>query len=117
MALTLGSLSRRKFEHNVQFPVGFAQRYDLAEEFDRVLAGVTCGGFAVDLAGFGVQGGVERERAVAFVLEATAFGTTGRQRQDSIAAVESLNGSLLIDAEDRGMARITATTIQRVARY
>ena len=60
---------------------------------------------ALDLAGLGVQRGVERERAVALVLEAVTFGAAGRQRQHPIAPVQRLNRRLFIDAEDGGVTR------------
>ena len=53
----------------------------------------------------GLQGGVERERPVADVLEAVSLGAAGRQRQNGIAAVEGLNRGLFIDAEDGRMLR------------
>src|SRR5208282_4019732 len=50
-------------------------------------------------AGGGIEGRIQGERAVAVVLEAVAFGASGRERQDGIETIQGLNGGLLIDAE------------------
>jgi len=39
------------------------------------------------------------------VLKAVAFSAAGRKREDGIEPIQSLNGSLLIQAENRGMLR------------
>ena len=62
------------------------------------------GGLAVDWAGLGVQGGIERESAVALVLETVALSPPRRQRQDAVAAVERLDGRGFIHAKHSGMA-------------
>ena len=68
-------------------------------EFGRGVAG---GRLAQDdLAGLGVEGGVQRERAVPVVLEAMALGASRRQRQHRVLAIQRLNRSLLIHAEHR----------------
>ena len=63
------------------------------------------GGLAQHLAGLGVEGGVQRQRAVPEVLEAMALGAPGRQRQHRILAVQRLDRGLLVHAEHRRMLR------------
>ena len=63
------------------------------------------GGLAQHLAGLGVEGRVQRQRAVAVVLEAMALGAPRRQRQHRILAVQRLDRGLLVDAEHRRVLR------------
>src|ERR1700740_1053197 len=68
--------------------------------------------------GGGFQRGVQGKRAVAVIFEAVALGAAGRKRQDWIEPIQSLNGSLLIDAENRCMLRrvqIQADDVSRLA--
>ena len=77
--------------------------HDVGQERDELGRGVPRGGLAQHLAGLGVEGGVQRQRAVAVVLEAVPLGAPGRQRQHRILAIQRLDGRLLIDAEHRRM--------------
>ena len=63
------------------------------------------GGLTQDLAAFGVERSVERERAVPIVLEAVALGPPRAKRQHRVEAIERLDGSLLVDTEHRGVLR------------
>ena len=101
----LGLVRREVVQNDVDLPVRFATGDDLAEKVDEFSAGVARGGFALDRAGLGVQRRVQRQRAVALVLEAVPFGAAGGQRQHAVAAVKSLNRRLFVDREDRGVAR------------
>src|ERR1700743_2614904 len=68
--------------------------------------------------GGGFQRGVQGKRAVAVIFEAVALGAARRKRQDWIEPIQSLNGSLLIDAENRCMLRrvqIQADDVSRLA--
>jgi len=60
---------------------------------------VARGGFAQDLSAGNLQGGVERERAMAEIRKAVALGTPGRKGQNWIEPIESLNGALFIHTE------------------
>ena len=58
-------------------------------------------GLSVDRAGPGIESGVERQRAVADVLESVALSPAWGERQDRILAVECFDCGLLVHAEDR----------------
>src|SRR6516162_11914163 len=63
------------------------------------------GGFGEHRAGASVKRRVKRQRAVTIVFETVAFQASGRQRQHRIEPVESLDGTLLVDAEHRRVLR------------
>ena len=79
---------------------GGGQLFQKAHELG---AGMARGGFAQNMPRPGVESSVERERAVTKILEAVAFGTTGRERQNGIKPVQGLNGCLFVDTEHRRM--------------
>jgi hypothetical protein len=54
---------------------------------------------------------------VAVVLEAVAFGASGRERQDGIETIQSLNGGLLIDAEHGRVLRRAQIEAEDVGRF
>ena len=62
-------------------------------------------GLTQDLAAFGVERGIERERAMPIVLEAVAFGPPRAKRQHRVEAIKGLNRGLLIDTEHRSVLR------------
>src|SRR6202045_5019068 len=62
-------------------------------------------GLTQDLAAFGVERSVERERAMPIVLKAVALGPPGAKRQYRVEAIEGLNRGLLIDTEHRSVLR------------
>ena len=76
----------------------------LAEESNKLFTGVAGSRFAQHFAGFCVQGGIQRERAVTIVLETMALGPAGRERQQGIKTIQSLNGSLFVDAKKQRRA-------------
>src|SRR5262249_57108511 len=72
-----------------------------------ILKGVAPSRFPQDLPGAGVEGSIKRERAVAKVFKTVSFGSSGRERQDWILAVQCLNGRFLIHRENcRVLGRI-----------
>jgi hypothetical protein len=92
-------------ENDVNLLPRRAQGYDFLEKGNELAAGVAGGGFAVDAAGGCIERGVQGKRAVALVLEAVAFGASGRERQDGIETIQGLNGGLFIDAKHGGVLR------------
>src|SRR2546421_6255004 len=74
-----------------------------SQEGDELLGGMPGSSPPDHLAGLGVERGVQGEGASADVLEAVALEAPGRQRQDGIAAIEGLNGGLLVQAEYDGV--------------
>src|ERR1039457_6898735 len=76
-----------------------AQGYNLLQKGDELTAGMAGSGLSVNATGGGIQCRIQGERAVPVVLETVAFGASRRQRQDGIETIQSLNGSLFIDAE------------------
>lgn len=72
-------LVRRKVvEDDVDLAPGLARADHLLEEVDELSTGVAPSRLALHLAGFGVERRIERQCAVALVLEAVAFGAAGR---------------------------------------
>src|ERR1035437_3515223 len=72
-----------------------AQGYDLLQKGHELVAGVASGSFAVNATGGGIERRIQGERSVPVVLEAVAFGTSRRERQDGIETIQGLNGGLL----------------------
>jgi hypothetical protein len=91
------------------------RRNDLFQKPDEFIARVPHRGFADDCARLGLQGGVERERPMAHVLEAMALGAARRQWQNGIAAVERLHPGLFVGAKDRRMLRLIRRRFARPA--
>jgi hypothetical protein len=81
------------------------QRNHLAQESHKLPGGMVGRGLTQDLAAFGVERGIERERAMPIVLEAVALGPPGAKRQHRVEAIEGLNRGLLIDTEHRSVLR------------
>ena len=75
------------------------------QEGHKLLAGVASGGLAMNLAGLSVERGVERESAVADVLETVPLRPAGRQGQNRIFAVQRLDSRFLVHAKHHGMLR------------
>jgi len=65
--------------------------HDVGEECDELRGSVPLCSFAQHLAGLGVEGGVQRERAVTEVLKAVPLGPARGERQDGIFAIQGLN--------------------------
>ena len=87
----------------VDFLAGGLCGYDLLEKADKLLAGVTAGGAAEDLAALGLEGGVKGEGAVTEILKPMTLGPSRRERQHRIEPVEGLDGGLFVHAEDGAM--------------
>jgi hypothetical protein len=66
---------------------------------DELFAPVTSSGLADDLAGAGIEGGVQGEDAVSVVFETVAFSVSRGHGKNRIEPVEGLDVSLLINAE------------------
>jgi hypothetical protein len=78
---------------------------DVGEERDELRGSMAGRSLAEHLNGFGVELGVQRQRAVSEVPKAVALGTARRDWQNRILAVERLDGCLLIDAKHPRMCR------------
>ena len=72
---------------------------EAGKEGDELLAGVSRCGPAEDLTGRGVERCIERQGAVAHVLEAVSFRASWGERQDRVAPIERLDGRLFIETE------------------
>ena len=88
----LGFMSREIIQDDVNLPAPGAQRDDFLEEGEEVAAGMASAGFAVNPAGGGVQGCVQRECSVTEVFEPVAFGPSRREGQNRIEPIQRLNG-------------------------
>src|SRR5271155_6099589 len=78
---------------------------DTVREIEYWFSHMVGSGLTQDLAAFGVECSIERERAMPIVLKAVALGPPGAKRQYRVEAIEGLNRGLLIDTEHRGVLR------------
>ncbi len=63
-------------------------------------AGAADAGLANDFAATGMECRVQRQRAVTVILKAVSFGSARGQRQNRVQAVQRMDGTLFVDAED-----------------
>src|ERR1700752_2134692 len=86
-------LMRRKIVQNHMnlFFVRLA-RDNVGEKGDKLRAGMTLCGLTQDFTALGVKGSIKRQSSVAIVLKAMTLGSTCRQRQNRIFAIQCLNG-------------------------
>jgi hypothetical protein len=101
----LGLMRPEVVGDDVDFPLLGFERDDLAQKCHELLGGVTGGGLTKDVAAFGVERSIERERAMTLVLKAAALGPPRRERQHRVEAIERLNRGLLVDTEYRRVLR------------
>src|SRR5438046_10494303 len=94
-----------------------AQGYDFIQESKEITTAVPGRGFSVHPAGFGVQRGIERKRAMAVVLEPMRPGASRRRRQHGDEPIPSLDRGLLVDAEDRGVLRRIQVQSENIGRF
>ena len=100
-----GAMGREIICDNVDLLALGKAGHDLFQKSNKFRTGVTRRGLAQHLAGFGVERGVERKGAVTVVLKTVSLGSSGRERQDWIEPVQSLDGALFVDAENRSVHR------------
>ena len=79
--------------------------HDLVQEAHEFVAGVPLRRFTQDGPGLGFQGRIQRERAMADVLEPVSLRAARGERQNGVASIESLNRGLFIDTEHSRMLR------------
>ncbi len=79
--------------------------HDIGEKRNKLGRSVPCGGLAQHLTGLGIEGGVQRERAVAEILKSVTLCAPRRQWQHRIESVQRLNCRLFIDTEHHGVLR------------
>src|ERR1700720_122165 len=101
----LGLMGREVVGDDVDLATPGLQRNNLAQESHKLLGGMMGRGLTQDLAAFGVERGIERERAMPIVLEAVALRAPGAKRQYRVEAIKGLNRVLLIDTEHRSVPR------------
>jgi hypothetical protein len=95
-----GAMGREIICNNVDLLALGKAGHDLFKESSKLRTGVTRRGLAQHLACLGVERGVERKRAVTVILKTVSLGSSGREQQDWIEAVQSLDGALFVDAKD-----------------
>ena len=78
---------------------------EIFQKRDELRTGVAGAGLADYLTAPGIKGCIERERSMAVVFKAVAFGPTGRKRQNRIQAIQRLDGTLFVDTEHCGVER------------
>ncbi len=101
----LGLVGREIVENDVDLLLRPALRHHLSEEIHEVGTGVAGRRFPMHSSGFGVQRSVERQRAMAIILEPVALSATRRERQHGVQTIERLNRGLFIYTEDGRMLR------------
>lgn len=101
----LGLVCREVVGDDVNLPARGLVGDDVGEESDELSRGVARGRLAKHLAGARVEGRIQRQRAMALVLEAVALRPPGRKRQPRVHAIQRLDGGLLIHAEHGRMLR------------
>jgi hypothetical protein len=103
----LGFVRREVIDNHMDLTPARLGRDQLGQEVDERGTGMPRHGLADDLAGAGVERGIQREGAMPVVLEAVTFGTAGRERQDRVQAVQRLDRRLFIRGKhDRVLGRI-----------
>src|SRR5215831_234804 len=112
----LGFMSGQVVEDDMNLPAG-AQGDDLFEESDEVAAGVAGCRLAVHAPRLGVQCGIQRKGAMPVVLEAMTLGASGRERENRVEPIQSLDRRLLIDAEHGCMLRRIQIQTENVGRF
>src|SRR6202045_2170808 len=95
-----GTMGREIICNNVDLLALGKAGHDLFKESNKLRTGVTRRGLAQHLAGFGVERGVERKRAVTVILKTVSLGSSGRERQHGIESVQSLGGASLVAGKD-----------------
>src|SRR5205823_2336096 len=78
---------------------------DVGKKSDELFTGMTRRSFANDLTGSGVQGRIERERAMSLVFETMTFRSTRRHRKNRVKPIQSLNGCLFVHAKHHSVLR------------
>lgn len=78
---------------------------EIFQKRDELCAGVAGASLANHLAAGGMERRVQRERPVAVILKAMSFGPARGEWQNPIQPVQPLDGTLLVDAEDRRVKR------------
>src|SRR5262245_32912864 len=92
----IGFMRRQIIRDHVNFLTSRLCSHEIGQEGDKLGASVAPSGFPQDLPGASVKGGIKRERAVTKVFKTVPFGSSRRERQDWILAVQCLNGRFLI---------------------
>jgi hypothetical protein len=113
----LGFVGREIVGNDVDFPTRFHTGNHLLQKDDELGAGMAAGGPAQDLSAGRVECRIERKGAMAEVFEAVPFGPPRRERQHRVQAIERLNGTLFIHAEDGsvgGRAQIETNDVGRL---
>jgi hypothetical protein len=100
----LGFVSREIVCDHVDFPARFDAGHHLAQKGHELGTRVAAGGLSQDLSAGGVERRIEGKSAVTEVLETVPLGAPGRERQNRIEPVESLNGSFLVHTENHSVS-------------
>ncbi len=75
--------------------------HDVGEESDELRGGMAFSRLAQHFVSAGVEGRVERQGAMAEVVESVAFSSAREQRRHRVFVIQGLNIRLLIDTEHR----------------
>ena len=78
---------------------------EIFQKGDELCTGVAGARLANHLAAGGMERRVQRERAVAVILEAVSFGPARGEWQNWVQTIQRLDGTLFVDAEDRRVQR------------
>ena len=117
IASQLGFMGEEVVEDDMNLLTERPQRYHFFEEGHEGAAGVASRSFSVHATGLGVERGVQRKRAIPVVLKSVALGASGRERQNGIAPIQSLNGGLFIHTEHGLTLRRMQVQTENIRRF
>jgi hypothetical protein len=94
----------RIVENDVQLATGILTRHPL-HEAKKMRAGMAISEFAWMTRPVAISGAEQIDNAVALVVVGVAGGTTSPKRRWHLSLLQSLDGRLLVDAEDEGVTK------------
>src|SRR5258706_7980703 len=100
-----GFMSREVISNDMNLPPSRLTGHDVSEKGDELQTGMARRRATNDFSCFGIQRRVQREGAVAVILESMSLCSAGRQRQHRIKSVQRLDAGLFINTENDCMLR------------
>jgi len=94
-----GLVRREIIGNHMNLFAAWLARHDVGQKGDELLGGMAHGGLSEYFAGLGIEGCVERQRAVPVIFEPMPFCPPRRQRQHGILAVEGLDRRFLVNTK------------------
>src|SRR6185503_9100563 len=98
---TLGLVSRKVVRNDMDVTTSRLTGNNVSKECYKLFAGMSLGSFSQHLSGGGIQSSIQRQRSMAIILKTVTLGTPGRERQNRVQPIQSLDGGLLINTKNR----------------